>query len=851
MHFTPKLSSSGLTWISPIEWYPGVTGATFHENLTNYNSSKHDLYTFNYGYDATLYKSLQDGGAAATARGGTYYYASGWNENNYLIKEFGKTPFTAFSFTTAYFFQYGPAYQYNEFVYQSGAGTPYYQSIRNIAPIELSPGVPGIGPRWTLLTKDVAMTMGHFQGTNPSPDTTIQFIGNDNIIRGYTLAKRPNGSTAAFTQYRDYLICKLSQPVHDSIKPVVFLEKITDPNLEYLNQLAIYNLPYLTINRCRNIGYKDKRYLGHYAASPNMNQYFGYYGFVDGGGTAYNFGFVEDTENTSNSYISNFDANYIVELDKQFKTQTFISFYSIIKQNTDLPSGYFDNFKYKNMLTSFPINNGDSTAQQFLIFKNNNEYRSVLVSVYGDLTSEENLYSAFGTYLETTLLPRINPRYNTVEKINKQIINKSIDLNNISLDRAFDVDSSILFFAAPKSLDETTLTINAVQLTRPNAATTYGLPPLHYPNVSDIANAGFTTSAIANTDEFVVSSYGFNAPKRIIADSLKNEYEKIKINVESQFSFKNQKILELEQNKKYLVQFNANLFNNYAIQNNGITLIKYDNYADWFAFVLLGLFPPGISHNIQYRNVKLWQNILNPNFYFSQKNDSFASQYLITDSIKVLQKTQKFPFNINNISTINDLNEIFEYNYTNNSQLVGLTQGGYPLLYPDTYPQDSFNSPIISSFSIEYDVKIDNLNKFTLYLIDTDNLPEVIYLHAVDKSNTTILGTMQINIVKNKNINVKNLLASTNVSLSATSDYYELSNIEEIHMEYLGVPLPSNISPAGITYQWNKIINDYTPVNLISNTDYNIVIDNQIKTTKQVIVSPPSGICLGSVTIIA
>jgi len=848
MHFTPQLSPSGLTWISPIEWYPGVTGATFHENLTNYNSSKHDLYTFNYGYNATLYKSLQDGSVAPpSAPGGTYYYASGWNENNYLIKEFGKTPFTAFSFTTAYFFQYGPAYQYNELFYQQGAGTPFFASVRNFAPIELSPGVPGIGPRWTLLTKDVAMTMAHFQGNNPSPNTTIQFIGNDNIIRGYTLAIRPNGSTAAFTRYGDYLIFKLSQPVDDSIKPVVFLEKIIDANLEYLNQLAIYNLPYLTINRCRNIGYKSSRYIGNYIPTLNTHQYFGYYGLLIEGATADNFGFVADTTNDNISGI--LDTNHIIELDQIFKTQTFISLYSIIKQNTDLPSGYFDNFKYKNMLTDSPINNGDSTTPQFLIFKNNNEYRSVLVSVYGDLSSAENLYSAFGTYLETTLLPRINPQYNTVEKINKQIINKSIDLNNISLDRAFDADSSILFFAAPKSLDGTTLTINAIQLTRPTAATTYGLPPFYYPDDSDIANTGFTTSASYSADAYVSAAYGFNTPLRIISDSLKNEYKKIKTNVESQFSFKNQKTLELEENKKYLFEFNTNLFNNYAIQNNGITLINYDTYAAWLSLVLLGDYPPGISHNIQYRNTKLWQNILNPNFYFSQKNNSFASEDLIANSIKVLDKTNYFPFNINAITTINDLSEIFEYNYTNNSQLIGLTQNAYPLVSSNIFP--SFNVPVMTDLNREYGINTNNSNIPTLYLINTTNLPEVIYLHAVDKSNTTILGTMQINIIKNKNINVKNLLASTNISLSATSDYYELSNIEETHMKYLGSPLPSNISPAGITYQWNKIINDYAPVNLISSTDYNIVIDNQIKTTKQVIVSPPSGICLGSVTITA
>lgn len=849
MHFTPQLSPSGLTWISPIEWYPGVTGATFHENWTNYDSTKHDLYTFNYGYNSTLYKTQQDASSAPpSAPGGTYYYASGWNENNYLIKEFGKTPFTSFSFTTAYFFQYGPAYQYDEIFYQQGAGTPYFASIRNIAPIELSPGTPGIGPRWVLLTKDVAMTMAHFQGSNPSPNTYIQFIGNDNTIRGYTLAKTPNGTTAAFTTYGDFLICKLSQPVHDNIKPVVFLEEITDINLKYLNQLAIYNLPYLTINRCRSIGYKPSRYFGKWIPTLGTHQNFVYHAYFTETAIADNFGFISNAN--SEPINGALDTDLIVELDNIFKSQTYISLYSIIKQNTDLPFGYFNNFKYKNILIDSPTHNGDSTTPQFLIFKNNNEYRSVIVSMYGSSSSSENLYSAFGTYLETTLLPRINPQYNTVEKINKQIINKSIDLNNISLDRAFDVDSSILFFVAPKSLDGTTLTINAIQSIRPTVATSYGLPPFYYPDDFDIANTGFTTSASYSTDEYISSAYGFYNPLSIKSNLLKKEYEKIKINVEKEFSFKNQKTLELEKNKKYLFEFKTNVFNNYGIQNNGITLINYDSYSSWLSLVLLGVYPPGISHTIQYHNAKSWQNILNPNFYFSQKNNSFASEDLIINSIKVLQKTNYFPFNINTITTTSDLNEIFEYNYNNNNQLVGLTQNNYPLKSSNI--SSSFNIPIMAEldFAREYGIKFDNPNTPSLYLIDTNNLPEIIYLHAVDQSNTTILGTMQINIVKNKNINVKSILASTNISLSATSNYYELSNIEETHMKYLGTELPSNISPAGITYQWNKIINDYTPVNLISNTDYNIVIDNQIKTTKEVISLPASGICLGSITII-
>lgn len=849
MLFTPKLSESGLTFISPIEWYSGVTGATFHENLTNYNNTKHDLYTFNYGYNSTLYSSFFPSGAPATVPGGTYYTPSGWNENNYLIKEFGKTPFTPYSVNTAYFFQYGPEYNLGYVAYCQDDVGLFTASVRNIAPMRLSPGVPGIGPRWSLLTRDVVVTMAHFQGNNPNPNTQINFIGTDNVVRGYTLAKVPNGTTAAFTQFGDLLICKLSQPVHETIKPVVFLNNITDNDVRYLNQLAITNLPLLVINRCRNIGYTNRRYISSFFPIENMDQTVGYAG-GNPGLTYYNpVNFF-----SANSYPQYLDAD-LIDKETEIATQAFISLYSIIKENTDIPAGYFANCKYKNMLIDIPINNGDSTSPMFfIVYDDSGNARSALVSLYGSESSALNLYSEFGNLLENTYLPSIGAIYNKVEKINKKIVNKNIDIFNFRLKRAFSVDDNLLFYCVPKSLDSDEITINYVNTMNLKLSSIYGLPPFYYPDSTDRVNSGHTMSAIYSQNELISGSYGLNTGGVTLNDYIKEKFNKVKPNLESNFSFSNQKTLQLEKNKKYLMCFNAgNQWNRPDITERGITYIKYDDYSSWISYVLLGEFPPGITHEIVYNNTKPIQKIKPANYYLSNKIDSFSENNLIYNSIKKLSLNNNFPYNINNITNLEELSDIFEVNYTNHPQLIGITSNGYPLsLFNFTHVSTSIGSgiavPTLRELADKYLPSNINNSLKQLYTLDTSELQNTIYLHAVIDGE--IKATLPIQIISN-NIQNNKILSKTSIKINYTQPYRELSNIQESHYQYLGAQLPANITPAGITYIWDKVLQESIPPEYITNNlNYKINVDNQNITPIVSTIATKKGITLASINIV-
>lgn len=843
MLFTPKLSESGLTFISPIEWYAGVTGATFHETLTNYNSNKHDLYTFNYGYNSTLYSSFPANGTPARIPGGTYYSPSGWNENNFLIKEFGKTPFTPYSVNTAYFLQYGPEYNYGERYYGADDIGLFFAEVRNIAPMRLSPGTPGIGPRWVLLTRDVAMTMVHFQGSNPNPNTQINFLGTDGVVRGYTLAKVPNGTTAAFTIYSDFLICKLHQPVHESIKPVVFLENVTDVNVRYLNQLAIHSLPSIVINRSRNVGYTNARYLGNYHPFSGMDQSVGFYGSIIDGSTLANF--ISLFNKTQLSYALD---NELLTSESSVATMGFVSIYPIIKQNTDLPSGYFNNFKYNNMLIDSPIHNGDSTNPMFLIFHDGNQYRSILTSMYGSNSSGINLHSEFGSLLETTHFPEINPVYNTVEKINKKIINKNVDIeNNYRIKKTFDVSDSIIFYPTPKSLDSSDITINYIKEINPYFATIRGLPPFYYPDFSDRFNTGFTTSAVYNVDPSLKDIYSIGGFGYTLPDHIQNKFDKLKPKIEAQFSFANQKTLELKENKKYSVGFvDLTTFGRPDITEGGTTYINYDSYSSWYSLVLLGDYPPGLTHYIKLNNTKKSQNAPRISFYLSKSETSYTNDNLIDSSIKKILPSTRAPYNMNSITTLEELNEIFEKTYTTNQQFVGITSNGYPVLNLNF--SNYVRCPIITDTSNNYYPAPITQNN-TLYVLDTTNLPQnKIYLHAV--ANNSILATLPIIIVRE--INNSKLLSSTSIKTTDKINYIQLSGIQETHLKYIGTTLPISLSPAGITYEWNKIIEDIIPPKYTSDSvDYKLIIDGQQKTQITGITSYSRGITLATINVTA
>ena len=866
MLHTPKITPGGSTAISPVIWFAGITGATFDETLTNYTGPVHDLYTFTYGYDETLEKSHPNASAARIPRG-NYYVPQSWNENNFILKHAGKTAFTPFSVTTGWFFQYGPEYEFGLESYSATSDVLITYQVRNIGPLYFSSGIAGIGPRWVLVAPDVVMSMEHFTGSasNRSPSTTINFIGSDGIKRGYTLEVSPHGNgttanciicqTSVYQNYdsdfssssNDLIFCKLSSEVHSSIKPIIFLNPYTKKE-KFITESVLNKIPYLTINRCRTIGYLNSRFAASYY---NQIQYINnnpiYYSNINETAKSDNFYKILTTFLThTNSSQKQFLNKSFIQIDSESDLVTELNFdiFDYIKY-CKIPDFYLTNLKYENTLVRTPIHNADSTTPQFILADNQNEYRPVLVSLYGSGGSAINLWGDMGNVIEDGVLPVLGSNYSSVERLKTSFINSDAVFYDKSIKKPFGVDSSVFFFPAPKSAETDDITICAIDdLPSPNLAKMKGLPPFYYSETDDLYK-GFTNTAINPYYSNIpgMSDYGTISSAYTFDEYTLEMFNEIKSKLELKFNFSEQSDLFLQTDKKYIFAFSGNdtLYNRSDITQSGITHIKYDDYADWISLVILGVVPSGLSHAIRFDGIKNSLKTAPINYYLSSNSTSIDTQYLISNRLKKLKQSTEFPYFYGPFVNLTNINSYFNTNYNNfESQLQSITSSGYPLLrYNQPTPYTRNILPYPSGFNNNYRqiTSTEETPERNHYIFDSSGLTGTIYLHAV--KNNEITATMPIHFERN----ISNLLLSSRINILGSTAYYEISKFKETHMEYLGGTYPPGITVTGFTFEWNKEITDYIPSNKIqiSGNNYSIYSDGQEKTEMPVVTTAITG----------